>query len=84
MSSPLLMDGRGWVWEGGWKGGSGSYQAPRKKEMHAGKLVSLEGEKGYSESPAYGHVREDPSRPELLIDRALYTSVGPHLTSEHP
>lgn len=46
LRSPLLMDGGGWVWEEGWKGGSGSYRAPRQKEMHAGKLASLEGGKG--------------------------------------
>lgn len=83
LRSPLLMDGGGWVWEGGWKGGSGLCQAPGQKEMHAGKLVPLEGEKGHAESPAQGHVRENPSKPGFLKDRApLYTMAGPHHTGE--
>lgn len=42
------------MWEGSWKRGSGLCQAPGQKEMHAGKLVSLEGEKGHAESPRLG------------------------------
>lgn len=40
LRSPLLMDGGGWVWDRGWKEGSGSRQAPGLKEMHVGKRVS--------------------------------------------
>lgn len=42
LSSPLLMDGGGWVWEEDWKGGSGLYQG-LKAERNACRETGISG-----------------------------------------